>query len=101
MWPSRPPAGTSPMTAWSFRCEADDAGGIGILAEGFGFQALSHTASVSPAAAFRQMQQGPGPGLGAQSLLLPGDDPDQGCEPDCALPGFCAAAGMALAACRS
>ena len=32
------------------------------------------------------MHQGPGPGLGAQPLLLPGDDPDQGREPDRALP---------------
>ena len=31
------------------------------------------------------MHQGPGPGLGAQPLLLPGDDPGEGCEPDRAL----------------
>ena len=34
------------------------------------------------------MHQGPGAGLGAQPLLLSGDDPDQGCEPDRALRGF-------------
>ena len=43
------------------------------------------------------MHQGPGPGLGAQPLLLPGDDPDEGREPDRALRRFrrCAANGAA------
>ena len=50
-------------------------------------EALSSPASVSRAAARRQMHQGPGAGLGAQSLLLSGDDPAQGREPDRALRG--------------
>ena len=47
--------------------------------------ALSPPASVSPPAARRQVHQGPGAGLGAQSLLLSGDDPAEGREPDRAL----------------
>ena len=49
--------------------------------------ALSPAASVPQAAARRRMHQGPGAGLGAQPLLLSGDDPDQGREPDRALRG--------------
>ena len=52
-------------------------------------------------AARRKMHEGPSAGLGAQSLLLPGDDPDQGCESDRALRGFRGASRMALASCRS
>ena len=47
--------------------------------------AISPPASFPRAAARRQVQQGPGSGLGAQSLLLPGDDPGEGREPDRAL----------------
>ena len=66
-------------------CEADDAGRTGSRAARDRREALSPPASVSRAAARRQMHQGPGAGLGAQSLLLSGDDPDQGREPDRAL----------------
>ena len=64
-------------------------------------QALSPAASVSRPAARRQMQQGPGAGLGAQPLLLSGHDPDQGRQPDRALRGFGRAPRMALAPGRS
>ena len=69
-------------------CEADDAGRAGSRAARDRRGALSPAASVSRAPARRQMHQGPGAGLGAQSLLLPGDDPDQGREPDRALRRF-------------
>src|SRR4029077_17195636 len=47
--------------------------------------ALSSAAPVPCAAARRQMHEGPGASLGAQSLLLPGDDPAERREPDRAL----------------
>ena len=47
------------------------------------------------AAARRQVHEGSGAGLGAQPLLLPGDDPGEGREPDRALRGSGAAPGMA------
>ena len=50
-----------------------------------GARALSQPASVPSDAAQRPMQQGPGAGLGAQSLLLPGDDPAEGRSADRAL----------------
>ena len=58
--------------------------------------ALSSPASVPPHASRRQVHQGPGPGLGAQPLLLSGHDSDQGCELDRALPRQeCDASGAA------
>ena len=47
---------------------------------------LSQPASVSPAAARRQAEQGPGAGLGAEPLLLPEHHSDQGRGGDLALP---------------
>ena len=46
----------------------------------------------------RRLQQGPGAGLGAQPILLSGENPDEGREPDRAQRRSGAAAGMALAA---
>src|SRR5258708_23023558 len=48
--------------------------------------ALSQSASVSPAAARRQTEQGAGAGLGAEPLLLPEHYTDQGRGGDLALP---------------
>ena len=47
------------------------------------------------------MLEGSGAGLGAQSLLLSGHDPDQGRQPDRALRGFCSAPRVAFAPGRS
>src|SRR6516164_2973777 len=78
-------AGRWPRTEWRSCCEADDAAGTrGATARHRG-AALSPAAPVPRAAARRQMHEGPSPGLGAQPLLLPGDDPGEGREPDPAL----------------
>ena len=94
-------AGRSLSTAWRSRCEAADARRTGGGAARHRRAALSPPASVPQAPARRAMHQGPGPGLGAQPLLLPVDDPDQGREPDRALRGFRDPPRMALAAGRS
>ena len=60
--------------------------GTGSRAPPYRRDALSQPASVSPAAARRQAQQGPGAGLGAEPLLLSEHDPDQGRGGDLALP---------------
>ncbi len=93
-------AGRSPRTGWRSCCEADDAGRARSAAARHRRAALSPPASVPRAAARRQVHARAGAGLGAQSLLLPGDDPGQGREPDRALRGSGAAARMALAAGR-
>ncbi len=98
---SRPPAGRWPRTAWRSCCETALARRTGSGAARHRRAALSPPASVPRPAARRQMQQRPGAGLGAQSLLLSGDDPDQGREPDRALRGFRRAPRMALAPGRS
>src|SRR5215831_2483120 len=73
-------AGRSPRTEWRSCCEADDAAGTrGATARHRG-AALSPAAPVPRAAARRQMHEGPSPSLGAQPLLLPGDDPGEGRE---------------------
>src|SRR5260370_8572485 len=48
--------------------------------------ALSQFASISPPAARRQTEQGTGPGLGAEPLLLPEHNSNQGCGGDLAVP---------------
>ena len=62
-----------------------------------GARALPPPAPVPRAAARRPMHQGPSAGLGAQPLLLPGDDPGEGREPHCTLrrSRHCAANGEA------
>ena len=95
----RPPAGKSPPTGWRFRCEADDAGRTRGRAARHRREALSPPASVSRAAARRPVHQGPGAGLGAQPLLLSGDDPAEGREPDRALRGQRDPARVAKRAC--
>ena len=84
-----------------FVCEIDDARRTGSRAARHRREALSPSASVSRAAARRQVHQGPGAGLGAQPLLLSGVHPAEGREPDRALRGLSDPARVALAPARS
>ncbi len=85
---SKPPAGRWPRTAWRSCCEIAVTRRTRSGAARHRRQALSPAASVPRLAAWRPMHEGPGAGLGAQPLLLSGDDPDQGRQPDRALRGF-------------
>ena len=91
-------AGRSPRTAWRSCCEADDAAGTRGATARHRRAALSSSASVPRAPARRQVHERPGPGLGAQSLLLPGHDPGEGRQPDRALRRFRDCAGNGAAA---
>src|SRR6185312_603833 len=86
---------------WRLCFEAAFCGGARGCAARHRSEALSPPPSIPCLAAWWRVQQGPGAGVGAEPLLLSGDDPDQGREPDRALRGRERAARVALAPARS
>ncbi len=82
----RPPAGRSPRTAWRSGCDYAGWDRAPPLSPDeleppparHRRRALPHPPPVPPPAARRPAEQGPGAGLGAEPLLLPGRDPGQG-----------------------
>src|SRR5205085_2420362 len=73
-------AGKSPMTEWASRYDGLEPRRAGGAASPGRRRALSRPPSVPSAAERRKAAAPAGPGLGAEPLLLPVHDPDQGCD---------------------